>query len=123
MRPGRAGAADVNPKRLLTWYTANGQMPAYWYPTGTETNFTLNTAHKPLEPYKSKLILFDGVKNDAGKDPVYGGHQGSHAAAISGVPFTHPPSFRTMRPGRPSLDQLVAHKFVGLTKVKSIQTR
>jgi hypothetical protein len=75
MRPGRARAADAVPKRLIMWYTANGQMPAYWYPTGTETAFTLNTAHKPLEPYKSKLILFDGVNNDASRDKVYGGHE------------------------------------------------
>ena len=122
MRPGRARAADASPKRFISWFTANGQMPAYWYPTGTETNFTLNAAHKPLEPYKSKLILFDGVKNDAGKDPVYGGHQGSHAAMISGVPFTHPQSFGTMRPGGPSLDQLVADKIGGATKIKSVQT-
>ncbi|HET6283972.1 MAG TPA: DUF1552 domain-containing protein [Polyangia bacterium] len=122
MRPGRARAADTSPKRFISWFTANGQMPAYWYPTGTETNFILNTAHKPLEPYKSKLVLFDGVKNDAGKDPVYGGHQGSHAAMISGVPFTHPQNFGTMRPGGPSLDQLVADKIGAATKIKSVQT-
>jgi len=122
MRPSRALAQVAAPKRLITWFSGNGQMPAYWYPTGTETNFTLNTAHVPLQPYQSKLILFNGVHNDAGKDPVYGGHQGSHAAMISGVPFTHPQSFGTMRPGGPSLDQLVADKIGGATKIKSVQT-
>jgi len=122
MRPSRARAADASPKRFISWFSGNGQMPAYWYPSGTETNFTLNTAHAPLEPYKSKLILFKGVLNDAGKDPVYGGHQGSHAAMISGVPFVHPQSFGTMRPGGPSLDQLVADKIGGATKIKSVQT-
>ena len=61
MRPRVAWAQAAPPKRLVMWFTSNGQMPAYWYPTGTETNFTLNTAHKALEPYKSKLIIFDGV--------------------------------------------------------------
>src|SRR5260370_1314052 len=74
------------------------------------------------EPYKSKLILFNGVHNDEGKDPAYGGHQGSHAAMISGVPFTHPQSYGTMRAGGPSLDQLVANKIGGATKIKSVQT-
>jgi len=122
MRPSLALAQVAAPKRLITWFSGNGQMPAYWYPTGTETNFTLNTAHVPLEPYKSKLILFNGVHNDAGKDPAYGGHQGSHAAMISGVPFTHPQSYGTMRAGGPSLDQLVANKIGGATKIKSVQT-
>jgi len=122
MRPSRAWAQAAVPKRLITWFSGNGQMPAYWYPTGTETNFTLNTAHAPLLPYQSKLILFNGVHNDAGKDPVYGGHQGSHAAMISGVPFVTPQSFGTMRPGGPSLDQLVAAKIGGATKIKSVQT-
>ncbi|HET6284926.1 MAG TPA: DUF1552 domain-containing protein [Polyangia bacterium] len=122
MRPGRARAADASPKRFISWFSGNGQMPVYWYPTGTETNFTLNAAHKPLEPYQSKLILFDGVKNDAGKDPVYGGHQGAHASAITGVPFVNPKSFGTMRPGGPSLDQLIADKIGGATKIKSVQT-
>ena len=122
MRPSLALAQVAAPKRLITWFSGNGQMPAYWYPTGTETNFTLNTAHVPLQPYQSKLILFKGVLNDAGKDPVYGGHQGSHAAMISGVPFSHPQSFGTMRGGGPSLDQLVADKIGGATRIKSVQT-
>src|SRR5260370_5353009 len=117
MRPSRALAQVAAPKRLITWFSGNGQMPAYWYPTGTETNFTLNTAHVPLQPYQSKLILFNGVHNDAGKDPVYGGHQGSHAAMISGVPFSHPQSFGTMRGSGPSLDQPVADKIAAATTI------
>lgn len=123
MRPSRASAADAaNPKRLITWYTANGQMPAYWYPTGTETNFTLNTAHQPLLPYQSKLILFNGVKDDAGNDPAYGGHQGSFCSMLSGSPFVNPQSFNTMRPSTPSLDQRVADKIGGSTPVALLPT-
>jgi hypothetical protein len=122
MRPSRAWAADVSPKRLITWYTANGQMPAYWYPTGTETNFTLNAAHQPLLPYQSKLILFNGVKDDAGNDPAYGGHQGSFCSMLSGSPFVNPQSFNTMRPSTPSLDQLVADKIGGTTPVALLPT-
>jgi hypothetical protein len=125
MRPSRALAQDAGataPKRLILWYTANGQMPQYWYPTGTETNFTLNTAHVPLQPYQSKLILFDGVNNDAGKDPVYGGHQGSFAAMTTGVPFVDPQSFNTMRPNAPSFDQLVAAKIGGATQLPLLPT-
>jgi len=123
MRPSRARAATAaNPKRLITWYTANGQMPQYWYPTGTQTSFTLNTAHQPLLPYQSKLILFNGVKNDAGNDPAYGGHQGSFCSMLSGSPFVDPQSFNTMRPSTPSLDQLVADKIAGSTPVALLPT-
>ncbi|HXI58901.1 MAG TPA: DUF1552 domain-containing protein [Polyangia bacterium] len=122
MRPRHASAAGPNPKRFITWYSANGQMPAYWYPMGSETNFTLNAAHKPLEPYKSKLILFNGVKNDAGNDPVYGGHQGSFASMLTGAPFVQPQSFNTMRPSTPSIDQQVADKIGGATKLKLLPT-
>src|SRR5260370_14757646 len=122
MRPRYAWAAGPNPKRFIAWYSANGQMPAYWYPTGTLSNFTLNTAHKPLEPYKSKLIVFNGVKNDAGNDPVYGGHQGSFASMLSGSPFLDPGSFNTMRPSTASLDQLVADKIGGTTRLPLLPT-
>jgi hypothetical protein len=122
MRPRYARAAAPNPKRLITWYSANGQMPAYWYPTGNETSFTLNTAHKPLEPYQSKLILFNGVKNDAGNDPVYGGHQGSFGSMLSGSPFLDPQSFNTMRPSTASIDQLVSDKIGGTNKIKLLPT-
>ncbi len=122
MRPRHAWAAGPNPKRFIAWYSANGQMPAYWYPTGTLSNFTLNTAHKALEPFKSKLILFNGVKNDAGNDPVYGGHQGSFASMLSGSPFVQPQSFNTMRPSTASIDQLVADKIGGTTRIKLLPT-
>jgi len=121
MRPRHARAQGAVPKRLILWYTAGGQMPAYWYPTGSETNFTLNTAHKPLEAYKSKLIIFDGVNADASKEPIYGGHQGSFAAMLSGRPHTGV-GFDVMRPTGPSIDQLVADKIGGTTKLKSLQT-
>jgi hypothetical protein len=123
MRPTRAQAASaVSPKRLITWFTANGQMPAYWYPKGTETSFTLNTAHQPLLPYQSKLILFNGVKDDAGNDPAYGGHQGSFCSMLSGSPFVNPQSFNAMRPSTPSLDQRVADKIGGTTPISVLPT-
>ncbi|HET6279875.1 MAG TPA: DUF1552 domain-containing protein, partial [Polyangia bacterium] len=121
MRPRHAKAQGAVPKRFVLWYTAGGQIPSYWFPIGTETNFTLATAHKPLEPYKSKIIVFDGVNNDASKEPIYGGHQGSFAAMISGSPHTGV-GFDVMRPTTPSIDQLVADKIAGQTKIKSLQT-
>jgi hypothetical protein len=122
MQPQRARAADAAPKRLISFWTGNGQIPSYWVPTGTETAFTFNKAHVPLEPYKSRVIVIDGINNNASKDKVFGGHQGSHAAMFSGVPPTQTQSFDTMRPGGPSLDQLVADKLAGKTKLKSLQT-
>lgn len=122
MRPRHAWAQEQNPKRLIAWYSGNGQMPEYWYPAGSGTTFALNTAHQALEPYKSKLILFNGVKNDAGNDPAYGGHQGSFCSMLSGAPFTQAQSFNTMRPTTASIDQLVADKIGGTTRLPLLAT-
>src|SRR5258708_15631191 len=44
------------------------------------------------------------------------------AAMTTGVPFVTPQSFNTMRPGGPSLDQLVANKIGGATRIKLLPT-
>src|SRR5207249_1649510 len=84
--------------------------------------FTLNTAHAALEPHRNRIIILDGINNNASKDKTFGGHQGSHAAMLTGWPPTQTQSFDTMRPGGPSLDQVVADKIGGATKFKSLQT-
>ena len=59
-RTARAQAAAV-PNRLLINFTENGVVESTWYPSGTEKNFTLNKVHKPFEPLKQNLIIFDGL--------------------------------------------------------------
>jgi len=121
MRPRAARAAEVTPKRLITFFTPNGQIPDVWVPTGSESSFTLSKCLAPLAPRKSQLLVLDGINNNASKDKTFGGHQGSHAAMLTGIGPTQTQSFDAMRPGGPSLDQVVADKIGGATKFKSLQ--
>jgi len=122
MQPLKARAADATPKRLLTMFSPNGQVPEIWLPSGGETDFTLSKCLAPLEAHKSRLIILDGINNDASKDQTFGGHQGSHAAMLSGFPPSHAAEgFDNMRPGGPSLDQVVADRLGSSTKFKSLQ--
>jgi len=67
---GIARADNTPPKRLLIVFSANGTIYPKWAPTGTETNFTLSPILAPLNPYKSKLLVLDGINvKSAGNGP------------------------------------------------------
>jgi hypothetical protein len=60
----RAGAAvETFPKRLVLMYTPNGVIPDAWWPlnVSSETSWDLNTIHKPLTPFKDRLLFLNGV--------------------------------------------------------------
>ena len=60
----RAGAAgETFPKRLVLMYTPNGVIPDAWWPLNvtSETSWDLNTIHKPLAPFKDRLLFLNGV--------------------------------------------------------------
>jgi hypothetical protein len=59
------GAATAPPTRLVIFTTPNGTRGDLFWPTGTETDFTLNTLTSPLEPFKSKLTFLKGVQLNA----------------------------------------------------------
>jgi Protein of unknown function (DUF1552) len=51
------------PRRVVLFFTPHGTVWNQWRPQGTvtTTNFTLNTILKPLEAFKSKLNLIEGL--------------------------------------------------------------
>lgn len=59
MVPRRAHAASK--KRFAFFCFANGVMKDTWFPTGSETAFTLPRALEPLKPLQSKLVVLKGV--------------------------------------------------------------
>ena len=61
MSARKASAQTAAPVRLFTHFTENGVVHPTWYPTGTERNFTLNKVHKPFEPLKQNVMIFDGL--------------------------------------------------------------
>lgn len=60
-----AQGADTPPVRLIFWFTPHGTVYDNWKPSGGQTDFTLSPILKPLEPYRSKLNILDGLKVNA----------------------------------------------------------
>ncbi len=59
MVPRHAHAAAT--KRFAFVYFSCGVVPAAWFPTGTETAFTLGPVLASLKPLQSKLVVLKGV--------------------------------------------------------------
>lgn len=59
------GQTTAAPTRLVIFTIPNGTRASLFWPTGTETNFTLNTLTSMLEPIKSKLTFLKGVQLNA----------------------------------------------------------
>ncbi len=115
-------------KKFVSIFSGCGQVPDLFYPTGSETAFELSPILKPLQAHKNRLLLFNGINNEASKNPTFGGHQGSHASMISGLPFAIKEDeagdiYEKMRPTGPSLDQVIADKWAKTSnsKFKSLQ--
>lgn len=65
------------PKRFLVWFTPNGTIPDAWTPTGGESDFVFSRILKPLEPFRKKLLIVDGVDQQGeGGDGHQNGMQG-----------------------------------------------
>jgi hypothetical protein len=93
------------PKRLVTVTWTNGIVPSTFYPSGTE--LTLGATLAPLEPYKSKVIIPQGLDQKVLLDMnnrEYDGH------------FTYPSLFtgtaenvaESRKPQGPSIDQVIS---------------
>tara|TARA_R110002096_G_scaffold433887_5_gene653892 strand:- start:3173 stop:4540 length:1368 start_codon:yes stop_codon:yes gene_type:complete len=54
-------ALESAPPRILFFFSPNGTIRESWRPTGSETNFELSPILSPLEDYKEKLIVIDGL--------------------------------------------------------------
>jgi hypothetical protein len=80
----RKAHAQMAPKRFVPWFTANGTIMKNWAPTGSETAFTLSPILMPLEPFKSKLIVIQGVDQQGGG--AGDGHQNGMAGWLTGQP-------------------------------------
>ena len=108
-----ARAADPTiPTRILFFYTPHGTLLRQWVspPSGatapTETSFELGPILKPLQPFKSNLVLLEGLDFQSGYvDPLGtpSDHEGGQAHSLSA---TNRASAKTA--GGISIDQLIA---------------
>jgi len=71
---GWDGPASL-PKRFVVFWTPNGTILKDWRPTGTEKKYTMGPILKPLEPFKSDVIVLDGVDELSAYDGPGDAHQ------------------------------------------------
>jgi hypothetical protein len=115
----RARAA-APPKRLVILFSANGTIKPNWRPTGTETNFTLSPILAPLAPYKSDLVIIDGVDEESSyHGPGDGGHASAMGHCLTGTELIDVGGGDYWGGGI-SVDQLVAKKVGGSTQLGSL---
>jgi hypothetical protein len=70
-RPARAQAAA--PLNFVAVFVPDGVVPSLWYPTGSETDFSLPAMSEPLAAIKNDCIFFEGVGMPGGEPTHPGG--------------------------------------------------
>jgi hypothetical protein len=124
--PSEVMAGDAPPKRLIVLFSANGTIHDAWAPSGTETNFTLGSILSPLEPFKDRLVVVDGISaqsatNGPGDDHMRGmGHMLTGTELLPGdtVGGAGTPSGLA---GGPSIDQAIANVVGTTSRFKSLE--
>ncbi len=65
------------PKRFVVFFTPNGTIPSAWTPEGEGRDFTFSRILRPLEPFREKLLILDGLdQTGEGGDGHQNGMQG-----------------------------------------------
>ena len=99
---GRAQAAPLS--NVIVVFVPDGVVPSLWYPTGSETGFTLPTMSAPLEPIRGDCVFLQGISMYAG-EPT---HQGGTKKVITAT-------------GPQSLDVVLGQKLKGSAPFDAIQ--
>jgi hypothetical protein len=63
--PRSVAQAATQPKRLVLLTNGQGTDMTRWRPTGTTTDFTLSYALSPLVAYQDRMLVLDGIDNEA----------------------------------------------------------
>ncbi len=86
-RPSQAhaGGNDGFPKRFIVWYTPNGTVPANFWPTGDETNFTLSPILQPLQRHKEDLLVLGGIDMLSAFSGPGDAHQKGTGQCLTGI--------------------------------------
>lgn len=121
------------PRRLVVMHTPNGARNSLFWPSGSETNYTLPSITAPLEAFKDRLLFLKGIRlNDALQNGALGGTVGSEHARGTGGMLTARPlksgkefvSFGNTTSGwgtGQSIDQFLAEKLAPPTTFPSLQ--
>jgi hypothetical protein len=114
--PALDGWAQTRPQRLLILFTPDGMVPEKWWPSGTETNWTL-PADGTLEPlmarHKSDMII---MRNMPHKTQGSGAHEQAMGSLLTGNSL-----MGNKRSGGASVDQMIAKALPKQTDFASLQ--
>jgi len=118
-----AGVAEF-PKRLIVLFSANGTLHENWVPQGGESDFTLSTILAPLEPYRSSLVVLDGL--EVIRQGLGDGHQMGMGSLWTGSQllageFMGGDGGSAGYAGHASVDQVVANAIGTETPYKSLE--
>ena len=95
--------ADTPIRRLVLIEHPDGINPEHWFPTGTETDFTLPSMTEPFNLVKEECVFLEGI-NLGGNLAGHGAYTGLWRGQATGI----------------SIDQYFAEKWRGLTDVASL---
>lgn len=123
-----AQGQELAPLRLILWFTPHGTVYDNWKPSGGQTDFTLSPILKPLEPYRAKLNILDGLRVQA--DGVGAPHTKGPPLLWTASPLNDDMTF-TRADGSggmyygwnsaPSLDQVIINELNPTTPYKSLE--
>lgn len=110
----RADKAGQAPLRFACFFSGNGFHSKEWWAKGKGRDMELGAVLQPLAPHKEKLVLVRGLYNEeALKGNIHSSQTGN---LLSGAPLA---SGGAIRSGT-SIDQVLAQKIGGRTKVPSL---
>ena len=121
-----SGQEGLAPKRLITFFTPHGTMMRHWRPSGDENNFELSRILAPLEPFKSRMNVLNGL--DIHSPQPGGTHERGPALLWTGSPLERSSMFKSTGGGRdfgwntgPSVDQVIAERVGKDTPYRSLE--
>jgi len=124
---GRVGAAPTpRPKRFVAWFSACGTINPVWTPSGTETSFTFGEILRPLDAYKSDLLILDGVDMTSTSYGPGSAHQKGMGHLLTGTElqdgsFTGGGGATAGFAGGVSIDQVIARRIGEGSRIPSLQ--
>ncbi len=121
--------AAVSPKRFIVFFTGLGTVKPRWVPTGTEKDFVLSDVLKPLEPFKDKLLILEGLNMASAYSGPGDPHQQGIGHALTGTellegtlfPYACNPGKMVGWGGGISIDQFLAQQIGQGTKLPSLE--
>jgi hypothetical protein len=124
-----SASAVTFPKRFVVFFTGLGTVKPQWVPTGTETDFTFGKVLAPLEAYKKRMLVIEGVDMESAYHGPGDPHQQGIGHALTGTelqegtlfPYACNPGKMVGWGGGISLDQFLADKIGQTTKFPSLE--